>query len=47
LMADGGIYEFEPMAGAKSASVKSPIADMQNTAIDDPGKKPRPSAVGG
>jgi heat shock protein HslJ len=47
LMADGGIYEFEPMAGAKSASVKSPVADMQNTAMDDPGKKPRPSAVGG
>ena len=25
LMADGGIYEFEPMAGAKSASIQSPV----------------------
>ena len=26
LMADGGIYEFEPMAGTKSASIESPVA---------------------
>ena len=25
LMADGGIYELEPMAGAKSASIQSPV----------------------
>jgi membrane-bound inhibitor of C-type lysozyme len=34
LMADGGIYEFEPVAGAKSAAVKSPVASTGPVAYD-------------
>ncbi len=34
LMADGGIYEFEPVAGAKSAAVKSPVASTGPVAFD-------------
>ena len=34
LMADGGIYEFEPVAGAKSAAVKSPVASTGPVAYE-------------
>ena len=34
LMADGGIYEFEPAAGAKSAEVKSPVASTGPVAYE-------------
>ncbi len=34
LMADGGIYEFEPVAGAKSAAIKSPVASTGPVAYE-------------
>lgn len=34
LMADGGIYEFEPLAGTKSAAVASPVASTGPIAFE-------------